>query len=135
MGWGFRWSINVSDSVFTVFPAGDSGASKFLNKLYVSFPITVKKMAVYFFSSVTSFAIKYCSTVPLYSVMLSVFKSRESILPSKAIFYEQFIFNFSTFYPIVVAMLYFMLHLTLSKKTSIMFYKKARNSMSLRELT
>ena len=87
MGWGFRWSINVSDSVFTVFPAGDSGASKFLNKLYVSFPITVKKMTVCFSSSVTSFAIKYYSTLSIYSVMSSVFKSKESILASKAVFY------------------------------------------------
>ena len=53
MGWGFRWSVNVSESIFTVFRAGDSGSSKFLDKLYVSFPKTVKKMAVCFFSYVT----------------------------------------------------------------------------------
>ena len=62
---------------FTVSPAGDSGADKFLNKLYVLFPITVKKMAVYFFSSVTSFATKYCSTLSIYSVTFPVFKSNE----------------------------------------------------------
>ena len=96
---GFRWSINVFDGVFTVFLAGDSGASKFLNKLYVSFPITVKKMAVFFFSSLTSFAIKYCSTLSIYSVMLSAFKSKESFYPVKPFSTNSLFLTFQTFIP------------------------------------
>ena len=99
MNWDFRWSINVSDSVFTVLPAGDSSASKFLNKLYVSFLVIVKKMAVCLLSSVTSFAIKCCSTLSIYSVILSVFKSKKSIPLSKPFSTNNLFLTFQTSIP------------------------------------
>ena len=97
MGLDFKWSINVSDSVFTVFPARDSGASKFFNKLYVLFPIIVKKMAVCFFSSVTPFATKYCLTLSIYSVTFPFSNQTNKFYPVKPFFINNLSLTFQTF--------------------------------------